>query len=186
MAQTTSPDNIPSPDLSDQYALTQDMANMADATQNALIKRANSYIGTSSQRTAWTTAPVGTLWSDTNGDRGVWKRGAASWEEVSQADSGVRTLPLASGSGTIWYRKVGKWVDVWWAGTGSFPEGSTNLSSSPLPAEFRPANTRRGSAALNARAGAALSVASAGTVILFNSTGGARTGGEGQCSYFVP
>lgn len=83
MAQTTSPDNIPSPDLGDQYALTQDLANIADATQNALIKRANAYTGTTAQRTAFTsTAPVGTVWSDTNGNRDVWKKGSSSWEPI--------------------------------------------------------------------------------------------------------
>lgn len=80
---TTSPDNLYSPDSSDPYALTQDLGAMQDSVQTALVRRANAYVGTSAQRNAFTTAPVGTIWSDTNGSRLVYKRGASSWEPVS-------------------------------------------------------------------------------------------------------
>ena len=61
MTQVTSPDNIPSPDLTDQYALTQDMAALADGAQRALTRRANMYVGTANQRISFTTATEGGL-----------------------------------------------------------------------------------------------------------------------------
>src|SRR5690625_2357189 len=77
---TTSPDNIRTPDSGDSYALVQDMGILADTVQNALIKRANAYVGTVAQRNACTSqAPVGTIWSDTDGERLVWKKGATGW-----------------------------------------------------------------------------------------------------------
>lgn len=76
---TTSPDNIKSPDSGDQYALVQDMGALADTVQNALVRRANLYKGTSAQRTAFTTATEGTWWQDTNGNKDVWVRKAGAW-----------------------------------------------------------------------------------------------------------
>lgn len=81
---TTSPDNLRTPDSGDSYALVQDMGILADTTQNALIKRANAYLGTVSQRNAFTSeAPTGTIWSDEDGDRLVWRKGATEWELVA-------------------------------------------------------------------------------------------------------
>ena len=80
---TTSPDNLRTPDSGDSYALVQDMGILADTTQNALIKRANAYVGTTAQRVAFSTdAPMGTIWSDTDGERLVWKKGATGWEPI--------------------------------------------------------------------------------------------------------
>lgn len=87
MTQVTSPDNIPSPDLTDQYALTQDMAALADGTQAALVRRANLYIGTSTQRAAFTSAPEGTHWQDTDGSKLEYVRKSGQW---------VASIPLAN------------------------------------------------------------------------------------------
>lgn len=87
MTQTTTPDNIPSPDLTDQYALTQDMAALADGTQLALNRRANMYIGTANQRAAFTSAPEGTHWQDTDGTKLEYVRRSNQW---------VATSPLAN------------------------------------------------------------------------------------------
>lgn len=79
---TTSPDNIFSPDSGAPYALTTDLAVMADSVQDALISRANR-IGTSAARTAATAAsPTGTLWWDTT--IGVLTiKGVSTWTAVS-------------------------------------------------------------------------------------------------------
>ena len=69
---TTSPDNLFSPDASDDYDLVVDWAASMTSVQNALTKRANSYKGTAAQRTAFTTATIGDLWQDTSGDRSLW------------------------------------------------------------------------------------------------------------------
>lgn len=96
---TTSPDNLYSPDSSDPYALTQDLGAMQDSVQSALVRRANAYVGTSAQRNAFTTAPVGTIWSDTNGSRLVYKRGASSWEPITPPveDTGWVSVTLSGG-----------------------------------------------------------------------------------------
>lgn len=102
---TTSPDNLYSPDSSDPYALTQDLGAMQDSVQSALVRRANAYVGTSAQRNAFTSAPVGTIWSDTNGSRLVYKRGASSWEPVSppvvEAKGQVSVSVVSSNSGSV-------------------------------------------------------------------------------------
>ena len=76
---TTSPDNLKTPDAGDQYALVQDLGALADTVQNALTRRGNLYVGTSAQRSAFTTAPNGSRWQDTNGDQLEWVRLAGSW-----------------------------------------------------------------------------------------------------------
>ena len=80
---TTSPDNIWTPNSSEDYDYVIDAAATATSVQNALTKRANSYTGTTAQRDACTsTAPEGTLWSDTNGDKVLWIKQGASWQRV--------------------------------------------------------------------------------------------------------
>lgn len=76
---TTSPDNIWTPNSDDQYALVQDLGATATSIQSALVRRANLYRGTSTQRQAFTTAPEGTQWQDTNGGSLLWVRRGTSW-----------------------------------------------------------------------------------------------------------
>lgn len=79
---TTNPDLLPSPDLPSQYAPIQAFNNLAAATQAALIRRANMYLGTSSERTSFTAqAPEGAWWQDTNGDKGVYVKQGTAWSE---------------------------------------------------------------------------------------------------------
>lgn len=80
---TTSPDNLRTPDLGDQYALVQDLAALADLIQIALDRRANAFIGTSQERVAYTdTATNGQLWKDTNGSKALWFKDGATWATV--------------------------------------------------------------------------------------------------------
>ena len=80
---TTSPDNIWTPDSGDNYDYVIDSAATAASIQTALTRRANSYMGTTTERTAFTTAaPEGTLWSDTNGEKILWIKQGASWVAV--------------------------------------------------------------------------------------------------------
>lgn len=89
----TSPDNIWTPDGSDNYSLVTDLAATASSVQNALTRRANSYTGTTTERTAFTAdAPEGTLWSDTNGEKILWIKQGASWQGVW---SGANTILIA-------------------------------------------------------------------------------------------
>ena len=80
---TTSPDNIWTQDSADNYDLVVDAAATAASIQTALVARANSYKGTTAQLTAFTaTAPEGTLWSDTNGEKVLWIKQGVSWVAV--------------------------------------------------------------------------------------------------------
>lgn len=89
---TTSPDNIWTPDSSDNYDYVINAAATATSVQNALTRRANSYTGTITERTAFTTsAPEGTLWSDTNGDKVLWIKQGASWIPVWGNGQGLGT-----------------------------------------------------------------------------------------------
>lgn len=76
----TSPDNIYSPNIDDNWAVPQAMGAMADSVQAALKRRANSYLGSSAEREASTNLPEGSEWRDTDGVKGsyilvngVWK-----------------------------------------------------------------------------------------------------------------
>lgn len=87
---TTSPDNIWTPNSSEDYDYVIDAAATATSVQNALTRRANSYVGTTAERAAFTaSAPEGTLWSDTNGDKILWIKKGASWQGVW---SGANTI----------------------------------------------------------------------------------------------
>lgn len=80
---TTSPDNIWTPNSSEDYDYVIDAATTATSVQNALTKRANSYTGTTAQRTAFTSsAPEGTTWADTNGEKILWIKQGAVWLRV--------------------------------------------------------------------------------------------------------
>lgn len=182
---TTSPDGIRSPNPGDPYNLVADWAITAADVQATFNKRGNMYLGTSAQRTAFTTAPEGTHWQDTNGTKGEYVRKSGVW---TGGDTGWLSLPLSLGTGSLMYRAIGQLVDVRWSGTGfTIPDGQlvNPLSNSTIPAAYRPTVTRRGSGALNARPGVSLYVSTAGEVGILNGTTGARTGGEGQCMYLL-
>lgn len=113
---TTTPDGIRSPNDSDQYALVQDLGVLAQTTQDALNKRANSYIGTAAQRNAFTTAPEGTSWQDTDGNKYRWTRqggawvGDTGWLNIAVTDTGWTTqiVPAAARlkNGVVYFRGV--------------------------------------------------------------------------------
>lgn len=87
----TTPDELPTPDLGGAYNFVSDIQTLAESVQNTFIKRANSYTGTSAQRVAFTaSAPLGALWSDTDGDQLVWKKTSGGWETVGGGDEAVR------------------------------------------------------------------------------------------------
>ena len=79
----TSPDNLRTPDSGDQYALVQDLGVLASTTQAAITKRGNLYIGTGAQRTAFTTAPTGVHWQDTDGQELEYVRKSSGWRVIS-------------------------------------------------------------------------------------------------------
>lgn len=135
---TTSPDNLFSPDASSQYALTTDLATMQSTVQSALNSRANFYRGTSTQRTALSTAGQaqnGTYWADTNGTQRLYRYNGTAWVDQAISDSGWQTLTLSGGfTGSAQYRKVGDDVEVKFDVSGSI-SGDTQLTAA-MPAGF--------------------------------------------------
>ena len=95
----TSPDAIRSPNDNDQYALVQDLGVLADSTQTALVRRANMYIGTTAQRTAFTTAPEGVHWQDTNGTRLIYVRQSGAWVSLLGNSAGTVTNAVTADTG---------------------------------------------------------------------------------------
>ena len=79
----TTGDGIWTPDQIDDYNLVADLATMSSTVQDALEKRANTYKGTSVQRNSFTSsAPEGTVWVDTNGEKSVWVKQGNSWKRI--------------------------------------------------------------------------------------------------------
>lgn len=94
---TTSPDNLKTPDAGDQYALVQDLGAFADTVQIALNNRGNLFKGPSSSRVAFTSAPDGARWQDTNGDLLEWVRLAGAWR--LDAWHTTVSIPVSSSAG---------------------------------------------------------------------------------------
>lgn len=91
----TTSDGIWTPNQGDDYNLVADLGTMASTIQDALDTRANAYRGTSAQRNTFTnSAPEGTIWVDTNGEKIVWVKQGNSWERIFP---GKRVRKLYSG-----------------------------------------------------------------------------------------
>ena len=97
---TTTPDNIRTPNPTDPYNLVADLAILASDVQTALDRRANLYIGTSTQRTAFTSAPEGTHWQDTNGTSREYVRRAGVWLGLTALHGIVNITISAPGTNT--------------------------------------------------------------------------------------
>lgn len=142
----TTKDGIWSPNVDDNFRPSSDLATMASTVQSALEKRANSYTGTTSQRTAFTTdAPEGTLWSDTNGEKILWIKQGTGWQRIWPIpDTGWVDLPasvLASGvTGSVQVRVVGGMAMFRGLLTATFV-GNTNLPVINMPEPYRPLNS---------------------------------------------
>lgn len=104
---TTSPDSLRTPNNTDAYNLVADLATLASDTQAALVARANSYKGTGTQRAAFTTAPNGTLWQDTDGNKGLYRKDTSGWFTVAIEEYGTSTE-----RGTITPYFGQRWVDT--------------------------------------------------------------------------
>lgn len=130
---TTTPDSIRTPNPSDPYNLISDLGILANDTQAALVKRANSYVGTSTQRVAFTTAPEGVHWQDTNGSKQIWARRAGAWVDISPS-----TVASASGAGSAAVALTATNINVTFpAGTFSSTPGVMVMGNSPSSAGSR-------------------------------------------------
>lgn len=90
MAIQTS-DGITSPGSGDAFNYAAQLATLAQTTQLALEKRANSYIGTSAEREAVRLLLTeGSLWSDTNGDKALYMLQGSQWVRIWPEVKGPR------------------------------------------------------------------------------------------------
>lgn len=88
----TSPKNIWTPDAGEQYALTTDLATMADTINDNLVESANYGIGTTAEMNAAVGRfPNGALWYNTTNST-EYRRVAGIWEPQ---DTGWQTLTLS-------------------------------------------------------------------------------------------
>lgn len=127
---TTSPDNIWTPDAGDDYALTTDLATMADTIQDAITTlRGLSNVGLEADLPS--TADNGSTYYATDTDKtylrvgGVWiieRVGLRTWSPT------VSGLTVGNGTLSCRYQRTGRVVDFFI----DFAAGSTSSVSGPI------------------------------------------------------
>lgn len=80
----TSPDNIYSPNIDDNWAVPQAMGALADSVQAALHKRANFYVGTPQERQNFTPNRPGVHWQDTDSGSREFRWSGSRWVPVGE------------------------------------------------------------------------------------------------------
>ena len=93
---TTTPDNLFTPNPSDNYNLLADWATSMQSVQAALAKRGNLYVGTAAQRAAFTSSREGTHWQDTDGPKYEWVRKAGVWRGANPLGGSVSVAGAAN------------------------------------------------------------------------------------------
>lgn len=186
---TTSPDNLYSPDAGNQYALVQDLGAGQSSVQSALIRRANSYVGTTLERTAFTTAPEGVQWTDTDGTKSTWTRRSGAWAGGDTGWVNISTSLLAAFRDQLWARRIGNQVELrlFASQSANVPLGNTTIAST-LPAPFIPNSslpTSRGTAYFGGGWAGMIYLIAPSTLGVSNQTGAARTGLQGQINYMI-
>lgn len=111
---TTTPDGITTPDSGTDYDLTVDLGIMADTVQDALTRRANYGLGTTTQmNAALSQFSNGAVWYNTT-TSSEWRRVSGAW--VNQASS----HPFRMAAGVI---NISTSSSVTASGTVTFPAG---------------------------------------------------------------
>lgn len=142
----TTSDGIWTPDSTDQYALTTDLAATGSSMQTALNVRAGRVGSTSSRNNFTSQGRNGVTWWDTNQDAlyvlvgGAWRRVApdndSGWTTISElgSDATAGSVPPA-------YRRIGD--IVWLRGTVERTSGDINngWAALRLPAAVHPASS---------------------------------------------
>jgi len=137
----TIPDGLATPDAGDDYALVQDLEAFAATVQQALIRRANTRMGTQSERLAATGLPDGTLWKDTTGERILWLRDNAQWVRIwpEPARNVFRIGSYDEVLGTVFYNMRRLYQD------GTTTAASFELAGTPANIGMRLSNWLNGS-----------------------------------------
>ena len=140
----TTGNGVWTPDASSNYNLVTDLAAMAASIDTALVKSANAYKGTAAQREAFTAAPDGTLWSDTNGTRQLWMRQSGAWVVAnSPTDTGWIPITLNApytqqGPLPMSVRRIGDVVYPRWGVSNTGLTSAGTYSIGTVPVGFRP------------------------------------------------
>lgn len=147
-------DGITTPGLNDPFQIVSQLSTLAETTQQALDKRANTRVGTSAQREASIDlVPEGTLWVDTNGDKALYTKQGPTWKRIwpeivsprvysfLRSQSGFTSHPDA----THYIQRRGEWVYINWVfrttkaiSVPSSTGNITNLTAAILDEEWRP------------------------------------------------
>lgn len=190
---TTSPDNLKTPDAGDQYALVQDLGALADTTQAALTRRANSFVGTSAQRLAYASPSPGAKWQDTNGSRleyvwwGQWETGDTGWVTIPYS-SGFKA-GTSSGSSVLEYRVLNGEMTVRGGGTNtaSALAPGTEYIFGQIPSALSPPITTYGGGVGSGGRDVTPGVTSTGNVFFYtsNSMSGNSSWAAGTVTYPV-
>lgn len=141
---TTSPDGLISPDASDPYDLTSDMAAMQASTQAALVNRA-SKTGTNTQMLGASGVQTGTLWFNTTHQR-LYRYNGTGWDGVTPApveesETDLRgTLNSGFTATTLAARRYGNTVEIYGAISGTFTSRTNTATdlTSAIPPALRP------------------------------------------------
>lgn len=166
---TTTPDNLFSPDPTSPYNLVADWATSMSSVQSALVLRANAYVGTSAQRIAFTTAPEGAHWQDTNGQKLYYTRNAGAWVEVapSVSEVGLTISNSTANYSPSAYRQGGiVHVD---GGVSMISTINSWVTVATLPVGFRPAKYQYYPAGINTNILNGVRVQTTGAIEVFAS-----------------
>lgn len=120
----TTPRGIWTPDSTDDYDLVVDLAataNSIDGALDNLSESSNVRVGTAAQRASFlASAPVGSLWQDTDGIRMIWRKDGSAWVPAvwswGGSTSQMNTFSPPDGfrwhnttTGTLFTRQSGTW-----------------------------------------------------------------------------
>lgn len=187
---TTTPDNIRTPSPSDPYNLVADLAILGSDVQTALNRRANSYIGTSSQRVAFTTAPEGVEWRDTNGSKLKYVRNGGAWVPELVDWTNISTALLSPYRGLLYATRTGRTVELRFSipneTSGSFPSGGSGVTVGTIPEAWRPSGPTavRGGCYLSGGNPGVVNIdQTTGVVTVYNQTGTTQTSMYGSITY---
>ena len=196
----TSPDNIWTPDSSDNYALTTDLAATADSIQDAItalrgnnaptVRVANVAERTTAladHGTPTSSNPLIVFRADAGAGREIeYTTNGTTWRSlVAEEDTGWVNVPTASNtSGTFIARKLGDLVSIK-ANVSVTISANTTTTIATVPAQFRDVSTRQMSSQWTSGELNYGDITSAGVVRVRRSQSATATGLVMNTSYLI-
>lgn len=132
------PNGITTPSGTDLVKIVVDLSAMATSIDSALNKRANHFIGSSSERiSSLSSLPNGTFWSDTPGTGATWVKYSGLWQPIHPVGTS-RSLILGDWSGSVGFPYInfrntgGVGATFRWQGTSSGASSSRHMELATL------------------------------------------------------